>query len=382
MNIVLRRHPTVSNMISNNNKTRRVKDKQVIRIITWTPPIHNWFKTGRGDFSKCATPIPCEYSNQSSYNSSDVIMINAFYLRHERDMPPFRLPHQKWLFYHTEAPRHDLLNFSGLTRYHSLFNLTLTYSSDADIVKPYGVCLPNRETIKKHPSSITDYIRTVYGTLADTAPWLSQEKPYVSYNRAAGKSRLVAWMVSRCAAASKRREYVNLLQRYIPVDIYGKCGNHTCLPKFSTKCEHLLNTTYKFYLAFENSLCPEYITEKVWLRLKEDVVPIVLGGAEYEKYLPKHSYINIKDFSSPRELAKYLTILNKNDTLYNEYFHWKKDYTCYGTPPSMSMACSICRHANKFINKIEIAPNIAEFWSVNKCMSPKEFYRGVADIVA
>ena len=170
----------------------------------------------------------------------------------------------------------------------------------------------------------------------------------MSYNRAAGKSRLVAWMVSRCAAASKRRDYVNLLQRYIPVDIYGKCGNHTCFPKFSRKCEHLLNTTYKFYLAFENSLCPEYITEKVWLRLKEDVVPIVLGGAEYDKYLPKHSYINIKDFSSPRELAKYLTILIKNDTLYNEYFHWKNDYTCYGTPPSMSMACSICRHANKY----------------------------------
>ncbi|KAI0216041.1 hypothetical protein LSAT2_031895, partial [Lamellibrachia satsuma] len=164
-------------------------------------------------------------------------------------------------------------------KYHSSFNLTLTYSSDADIVKTYGVCLPNRETIKKDPSSLTDYIRTVYGTLADTAPWLSQEKPYVSYNRAAGKSRLVAWMVSRCAAASKRRDYVNLLQRYIPVDIYGKCGNHTCLP--SRKCEHLLNTTYKFYLAFENSLCPEYITEKVWLRLKEDVVPIVLG--EYDE---------------------------------------------------------------------------------------------------
>ena len=179
---------TVSNRTSNNNKTSRAKDKQVIRIITWTPPIHNWSKTGRGDFTKCATPIACKHTNQSSYNSSDVIMINAFYLRHDRDMPPFRLPHQKWLFYHTEAPRHDLLNFTGLIRYHSSFNLTLTYSIDADIVKPYGVCLPNIETIKKDPSSITDYIRTVYGTLADTAPWLSQERPHVSYNRTAGKS--------------------------------------------------------------------------------------------------------------------------------------------------------------------------------------------------
>ena len=307
-------------------------------------------------------------------------MINAFHLRNERDMPAYRLLHQKWLFYHTEAPR--IGRFKHLTRFLSSFNVTLTYSGNADIVKPYGVCLPNREIIKKNPSSITDYIKKIYGTLADTTPWLSKEKPYVSYNRAAGKSRLVAWMVSDCTAANKRSDYAKLLQRYIPVDVYGKCGNLTCLPKLSKVCEDDINKKYKFYLAFENSLCPEYITEKVWTKLERDIVPIVLGGADYENYLPKHSYINIKDLSSPKELATYLKLLDRNDTLYNEYFNWKKEYTCHARVPGMSLACSICRHANENIDKKEIAPNIAEFWSGAECLSPKEFYKDVADIVA
>ena len=171
-----------------------------------------------------------------------------------------------------------------------------------------------------------------------------------------------------------------LLQRYIPVDVYGKCRNLTCLPRLSKVCEELINKTYKFYLVFENSLCPEYITEKVWMQLEQEVVPILLGGVDYEKYLPKHSYINIKDFSSPQKLATYLKLLDKNDTLYNEYFHWKKEYICHSSIPGMIMECDICRHANENIDKIEIAPNIAEFWSGAECLSPKEFYKDVADV--
>ncbi|KAL9982593.1 hypothetical protein ACROYT_G004655 [Oculina patagonica] len=39
---------------------------------------------------------------------------------------------------------------------------------------------------------------------------------------------------------------------------------------------------HKFYLAFENSLCVDYITEKYWRNsLERGLVPIVLGGARY-----------------------------------------------------------------------------------------------------
>jgi hypothetical protein len=58
---------------------------------------------------------------------------------------------------------------------------------------------------------------------------------------------------------------------------------------------------------------------------RNDVIPIVMGAApeDYARVAPPHSYIHVDDFESPRHLAEYLHMLDKNDTLYNEYFRWK-----------------------------------------------------------
>ena len=64
------------------------------------------------------------------------------------------------------------------------------------------------------------------------------------------------------------------------------------------------------------------------MRLDNGILPIVLAGADYKSSLPDHSYIDVKDFASPKALAKYLDKLHKKETLYNEYFAWKQNYTC------------------------------------------------------
>ena len=57
------------------------------------------------------------------------------------------------------------------------------------------------------------------------------------------------------------------------VDVWGDCGKRynqsfSCLGPFTWTEEPpkgcLGLTQYKFYLAFENSLCLEYVTEKPW----------------------------------------------------------------------------------------------------------------------
>jgi Glycosyltransferase family 10 (fucosyltransferase) C-term len=74
----------------------------------------------------------------------------------------------------------------------------------------------------------------------------------------------VAWIVSNCNAANQRYEYAVELSKYISVDIYGSCGKLQCSHKGGNNCNELLNKQYRFYLAFENSNCKDYITEKLY----------------------------------------------------------------------------------------------------------------------
>lgn len=69
-----------------------------------------------------------------------------------------------------------------------------------------------------------------------------------------------------------RELYVKELQKYIPVDVYGLCGPLRCGKNHNDAyCyEQVLTPSYKFYLAFENTLCQDYITEKV--RLYHDLL--------------------------------------------------------------------------------------------------------------
>lgn len=44
---------------------------------------------------------------------------------------------------------------------------------------------------------------------------------------------------------------------------------------------------------------------------------------DYANAAPYRSYIHVDEFSSHKELADYLHILDQNDELYNSYFKWK-----------------------------------------------------------
>ena len=71
--------------------------------------------------------------------------------------------------------------------------------------------------------------------------------------------------MTNCNDRNGRWQYAHELQKYIPVDIYGACGTKTCPRSTANKCFDMLHTDYKFYLAFENSNCKDYITEKFFL---------------------------------------------------------------------------------------------------------------------
>lgn len=91
----------------------------------------------------------------------------------------------------------------------------------------------------------------------------------------------VAWFVSNCSARNNRLQFAHELSKYIQVDIYGACGTLKCSRTTADKCFDILDRDYKFYLAFENSNCRDYITEKFFVNgLSRTTLPIVVSFRE------------------------------------------------------------------------------------------------------
>jgi hypothetical protein len=138
--------------------------------------------------------------------------------------------------------------------------------------------------------------------------------------------RLCAVLISHKDRLSGRVAYVQELMRYMDVHSYGKVLNNRMFPwqdEGSASKQKLLRS-YKFALAFENSICRDYVTEKLFDPLMAGCVPVYRGASNVEDFLPgDHCYINTADFASPRHLADFLLHLDSDDKAYADYFAWK-----------------------------------------------------------
>jgi hypothetical protein len=250
---------------------------------------------------------------------------------------------QIFVFFILENPYRSYPGLMNL-EYEHLFNLAFSYLDDpqTDIYAPYGMV-----TKRKHVDD-------------SAVPPIEEIKK---------KTKLVAWLLSNCKAPSARYEYANLLEEHIPIDIFGKCGNDSC-PK-GEKCIKIVDEDYLFYLAFENGYCTDYITEKAFRTLgTTNMVPIVLGGANYTKHLPAHSYIDVRDFKSPKELAMYLLHLQKNLDEFMTYLQWKRTQHIE-TVRAIRRAgfCKLCMILNtpNYPYKRQFAP--LTYWDPNECLN-------------
>ena len=92
-----------------------------------------------------------------------------------------------------------------------------------------------------------------------------------------------------------------------------------------------------------------------------DTVPVVLGGVDYDRFAPPHSFIDLRQFESAKQLADYLLLLDRSDHLYACYFEWKRNYKI--TYPTMDGWCDLCRLAHKsHILPTKIYDDIHRWW--------------------
>ncbi|CAH1776418.1 unnamed protein product, partial [Owenia fusiformis] len=287
-------------------KLLKTDETEVIKILLWNVTDCDTHKCivplGSAPFEDCEIPH-CELTtDHSQIENVQNVMFHTCEKKSlvgECGLPKYRSPKQKWIFWCREPPssgqqyRHRALT--------NAFNFTITTRLDSDFHAYHGVFKVNPNP----PKTLPDYAK--------------------------GKTKMAAWIVSHCKTQSRRELYVQRLQKYMPVDIYGKCGRLEC-PSGSLdekfECFGYIGATYKFYIAFENSDCRDYVTEKVWRNaIMMDTLPVVRGFYNnFETILPPGSYIHTNDFPNPKALADYLIYLDKNDTAYNEYFKWKLTY--------------------------------------------------------
>ena len=147
----------------------------------------------------------------------------------------------------------------------------------------------------------------------------------------------------------------------------GKCdGTYSCRKGDTKRCLEKVNEDYKLMFALENSLCEDYVTEKMWqiMQMQLNVVLVVMGYSMYSVTLPLNSFIDVSDFPSPKALAEHLTRLDGDDALYNEYFQWRTTHDCTGN--GAPMGCQVCdymlRHRNEtrratvLVGRVELHP--------------------------
>ena len=295
-------------------------------------------------------------ADRSLLNESDAIIFHAGQYNIS-DLPAHRLHQQRYIFYlfETLPGSREEPFFSQVSNY---FNWTMTHRRDSDvyIAEPYGALVRKN----KSTSSFTNQLPL---KLADgvRSPRPSQllMQPKKAMLMMKKKINLFAWFCSNQWTHGKREDYVKQLTKHIDIDIYGNCGNMSCQPRMSPHCNNLLDG-YKFYFSAENSLCPDYVSEKVYRALDGDVVPVVYGGADYSQYAPPHSYINVADFKSPKHLADYLKLLDQNDSLYLSYFAWKSDWQVIRRPTNGW--CDLCEKLNDPAEPVKVYQDMAKWW--------------------
>nr|XP_056702623.1 3-galactosyl-N-acetylglucosaminide 4-alpha-L-fucosyltransferase FUT3-like [Euleptes europaea] len=245
-------------------------------------------------------------ANRMWYPKADAVIFHHYDVsRSPRYLPRLpRLPSQRWIWFNLEPPTYTRnLHFMD-----NMFNLTMSYRRDSDIFTPYGWLdvLPAPRTVTIPP-----------------------------------KSKLVAWAVSNWNPASHRVKYYQELKKYIQVDIYGY--QNLPLPR---KKHLTVLSQYKFYLAFENSVHEDYISEKLWkTALLAETVPVVCGPPRknYERFLPPDAFIHINDFPTAQELALFLQELDWNSERYERYFQWRSQLTPVEHTPWSLHLCQACR---------------------------------------
>jgi hypothetical protein len=232
--------------------------------------LNKWFGYDFGigyskPFMKINCPITnCEtLDNLDRLSEADYILIHGSDEHIVRDLDILKSktnPYQKWILVWYES-----YHFANNNPYKND-----KYFNFLDMVSNYK---PN------------SHFSGLYET-SSSISWLPNVNFVSNYDHLKDKTHFAIALISNCKmVTSKRSNYINELKKYIEVKVYGKCGE-PCESSNQSICSiDVFSRKFKFYLAFENSICDDYVSEKFFKILNYSIIPVVLGGANYSYYV-------------------------------------------------------------------------------------------------
>lgn len=106
-----------------------------------------------------------------------------------------------------------------------------------------------------------------------------------------------------------RLEAIKEFNKYIPVVIYGRLGNKYVRDKLE------VSEKFTWNICFENDLYPGYVTEKILEAYICGNVPIYRGMLPTKSPFNPSSFINVINFASISETAKYISNLPQGEII-------------------------------------------------------------------
>ncbi|KAG0372768.1 hypothetical protein BGX24_012599 [Mortierella sp. AD032] len=274
----------------------------------------------------CNLPYTCRHTQynpytepieQSKYDESPIIFVSIYQaddsisaFNKPVDLPPLKdvdAGKKAWILYGWESPKwFEQKKTAVINKFSYRFN----YIPTSDFVYPY------------FDSSIFDVV------LAPPLVTLEYKAKMREQGFNGGKKLApIAWIVSNCHSFNGREYYINQLQKYVDIDIYGQCGNRNREWPTDSNGNQLepleIASAYRFYLAFENSNCDFYVTEKLIRTYEAGAIPIVDGPNNYEPFAATSNALIQADRYSPRQLATLVKELDQDETKYAERIRYK-----------------------------------------------------------
>ncbi|CAL2042589.1 unnamed protein product [Caenorhabditis brenneri] len=287
---------------------------------------------------KCPEKIQrhCSITNNVSLlATSDAVFF------HSRDFSEETLPqyainrqlHTPYVLMTQESPHH-----SYLKKYNNYFNWTMTYRKDSDVHFPYGALVERKESARINYTEI----------------WRS-------------KTKEALWLNANSMSHNQRTQLVKKLkEKGMDIDLMGPA--HKNVPrdcprsKLYEDCNIKLHSPYKFYIAFENSNCEGYVTEKFWGKAGFfNMIPIVMSRKIYREIgIPDSMYISIDDFPNLDQFVAHVKNVSNNETEYLKFHKWREDYRIIDINEEDYGYCQLCRKLMDLPQKEPVAPKSYE----------------------